>query len=59
MVSRIRFSEKGSDVCYFAMNGQTGEIVGKIPTDSKKLFRLGAIIFAVIFVLGMLGGLLV
>ena len=55
----LTYKAKGSDICYFAMNGQTGEIVGSLPTDSKKLFKLGAIIFAVIFVICMLGGLLV
>lgn len=55
----LTYKAKGGDICYFAMNGQTGEIVGSIPTDSKKLFKLGAIIFAVIFVLCMLGGLFV
>ena len=50
---------QGNQVYYFAMNGQTGEVVGKLPIDNKKLFGLGGIIFAVIFVFLLIGGLLV
>ena len=40
------------------MNAQTGEIVGKLPIDNKKLFGLGGIIFAAAFAVLLLGGLL-
>ena len=50
---------QGNQVYYFAMNGQTGEIVGKLPIDNKKLFSLGGIIFAVLFIILLIGGLLV
>lgn len=53
----LTYREKGDQIYYFAMNGQTGEIVGKLPIDQKKLFGLGAIIFAAVFVLMLLGGL--
>lgn len=49
---------QGSQVYYFAMNAQTGEIVGKLPIDNKKLFGLGGIIFAAVFAVLLLGGLL-
>ena len=49
---------QSSQVYYFAMNAQTGEIVGKLPIDNKKLFGLGGIIFAAIFAVLLLGGLL-
>jgi len=41
------------------MNGQTGEVVGKLPIDNKKLFGLGGIIFAAVFIILLIGGLLV
>lgn len=53
----LTYRERGNQIYYFAMNGQTGEIVGKLPVDKKKLFGLGAIIFLVVFVLMLLGGL--
>ena len=31
---------------YFFMNGQTGKFVGNIPTDTKKVKTLGALIGA-------------
>lgn len=47
----------------FAMNGQTGKFVGNLPVDMGKFWRFffifwlmfGAIAFAVIFILGMMG----
>ncbi len=50
---------QGNQIYYFAMNGQTGEVVGKLPIDNKKLFGLGGIIFAAVFVILLIGGLLV
>ena len=55
----LTYREKGNQVYYFAMNGQTGEIVGKLPVDKKKLFGLGAVIFAVVFAVLLIGGLLI
>ena len=55
----LTYKAKKDEIYYFAMNGQTGEIVGYVPADSKKLLKLGAIVFAVFFVLFLLGGLLV
>ena len=55
----LTYRERGDQVYYFAMNGQTGEIVGKLPIDNKKLFGLGGIIFAVLFVILLIGGLLI
>jgi len=50
---------QGNQIYYFAMNGQTGEVVGKLPIDNKKLFGLGGIIFAAVFIILLIGGLLV
>lgn len=54
----LTYREKGNQVYYFAMNGQTGEIVGKLPVDKKKLFGLAAVIFVVVLVIMLIGGLL-
>ena len=54
----LTYRERGSQVYYFAMNGQTGEIVGKLPVHKKKLFSLGAVIFAAVFALMLMGGLM-
>lgn len=55
----LTYRERGKQVYYFAMNGQTGEIVGKLPVDGKKLFVLAAVIFFVVFVVMLLGGLMI
>ncbi len=54
----LTYREKGNQVYYFAMNGQTGEIVGKLPVDQRKLAILGGIIFIAVFALFLIGGLL-
>lgn len=54
----LTYRERGNQVYYFAMNGQTGEIIGKLPVDYKKLSVLGAIVFAVVFAIFMAGGLM-
>lgn len=38
----------------FAMNGQTGELVGNIPVDRKKAFKYGILIFIITFVIVIL-----
>lgn len=49
----------GKEMYYFAMNGQTGEVCGKLPVDTKKLGVTCAGIFAVITVLvTLIGGLI-
>lgn len=53
----LTYRERGSQVYYFAMNGQTGEIVGKLPVDRMKLTSLGVIVFVAVFALMLLGGL--
>lgn len=49
----------GKDMYYFAMNGQTGEICGKLPIDTRKLGITCAGIFAVVTALvTLIGGLI-
>ena len=55
----LTYREKGNQIYYFAMNGQTGEVVGKLPVAKKKLYGFGAVIFAAVFALFVLGGLLI
>lgn len=54
----LTYREKGNQLYYFAMNGQTGEIVGKLPVAKKKLFGLAAVIFVAVLVIMLIGGLL-
>lgn len=49
----------GRELYYFAMNGQTGKVCGKLPVDMKKLSLTCAGIFAVITALvTLIGGLI-
>lgn len=49
----------GKDTYYFAMNGQTGKVCGKLPLDAKKLGITCAGIFAVVTALvTLIGGLI-
>lgn len=49
----------GAETYYFAMNGQTGRVCGKLPVDTKKLGITCAGIFAVITALvTLIGGLI-
>ena len=54
----LTYRERGNQVYYFAMNGQTGEIIGKLPVDRKKMAILSAVIFLAVFGLLLLGGFL-
>lgn len=54
----LTYRERGDQVYYFAMNGQTGEIVGKLPTDNKRLLLLGAVVFFAVCLICLIGGLL-
>ena len=48
------------EMYYFALNGQTGEICGKLPLDTKKLGITCAGIFAIVTVLiTLIGGLII
>lgn len=54
----LTYRERGSRTYYFAMNGQTGEIVGRLPADPKKLGVLALIVFFAVFGVLLLGGFL-
>ncbi len=53
----LTYSQPGSDkVYYFACNGQTGKICGKLPVDPKKLWIFFAEIFVPLFVVLLIVG---
>lgn len=54
-VMTYRHKEKGKTY-YFAMNGQTGKICGKLPVDSGKMWKLFGSIFIPMFAFLMIGG---
>lgn len=54
----MTYRERGSRIFYFAMNGQTGEIIGKLPVHYQKLFLLSAGVFLAVLILMLLGGLI-
>ena len=43
----------------FAMNGQTGEFVGNIPLDKKKVVIYSSLVFLIVMVLFLIGSLIV
>ena len=48
--------DKTNDIYYFAMNGQSGKIYGKLPVSKKKLGLLFGIIYLISSVLLLIGG---
>ena len=51
----IRDRARGK-IYYFALNGQTGKICGKLPVDRKKIIILFFSVFLPLFLLLMTGG---
>ncbi len=51
----MNFQYEGRDFLY-AMNGQTGKTYGELPLSKGKLAAFGAILFAVLFLICLLGG---
>lgn len=48
--------KRSGKLYYFAMNGQTGEIVGELPLSRGRLAALFAAVFVPVFLLTLLGG---
>ena len=44
---------------YYAMNGQTGKVCGKLPVNMKKLIAVASGVSAVLMAIFMLGGYLI
>ena len=47
-VLNIKYKDK---IYHFALNGQTGKMVGEIPVDKKKLWLMIIIVFVISFVI--------
>ncbi len=54
----LTYKNSKDDIYYYAVNGQTGEVCGKLPLDNKKLGLLFAGLFIGFSLLTFLGGLL-
>lgn len=50
----LTYRTRGKDVYYYAMNGQTGEISGRLPLDKRKLAVLSACITVLCTIIGAL-----
>lgn len=54
----LTYRGKDGSLYYYAMNGQTGEICGRLPVDYVRLGAASGILAAVVFLLILLGGYL-
>ena len=54
----ITYQGQDQKTYYYAINGQTGKVCGELPIDRKKVGIISGILFAIIFLLGLAGGLL-
>lgn len=52
----VTYKGRDGKIYYYSMNGQNGKVYGELPVDKQKVFMLGAIIFVIVFLLGLLGG---
>ena len=52
----VTYKGKDGKVYYYSMNGQTGKVCGELPIDHKKLALVSAAVFAVITIVGLIGG---
>ncbi|MDD3796234.1 MAG: TFIIB-type zinc ribbon-containing protein [Lachnospiraceae bacterium] len=54
----LTYSGRNDKVYYYALNGQNGNVCGKLPVDYGKLGIVSGITAAVVFVIGLIGGYL-
>lgn len=54
----ITYKGRDGKIYYYSMNGQTGEVCGRLPVDKKKLALVSSAVSVAIFILGLMGGLL-
>lgn len=52
----LTYTGRNGHIYYYAMNGQTGNICGELPVDSKKLGIFSGILGAIIMILCLIGG---
>lgn len=55
----LTYKGRNNEVYYYAMNGQTGKVWGRLPIDNGKVATMCAAIFGVAAVLGLLAGYLI
>ena len=55
----LTYAGKNGQRYYYAMNGQTGTVCGKLPIDYKKLGLTSGLVGAVIMILCLIGGFLI
>lgn len=55
----LTYKGKDDTIYYYALNGATKKVFGKLPIDYKKIAAMSGVIFAVVFLLGLLGGYLI
>ncbi len=54
----LTYKGKNGETYYYALNGQNGNVFGRLPVSFGKLFAVATAIFAGVLFLGLLGGLL-
>ncbi len=52
----VTYKGKNGKIYYYSMNGQSGTVYGELPIDYKKVWFLSAMISAIVFILGLIGG---
>lgn len=52
----VTYKGRDGKMYYYSMNGQDGKVYGELPIAYKKVWMLGGIVFAVVFILGLVGG---
>lgn len=52
----VTYKGRDGKMYYYSMNGQNGKVYGELPIDNQKVCILGAVIFVIVFLLGLLGG---
>lgn len=52
----VTYKGRDGKMYYYSMNGQNGKVYGELPVDRQKVCILGAVIFVIVFLLGLLGG---
>ncbi|MGN0335334.1 MAG: TFIIB-type zinc ribbon-containing protein [Lachnospiraceae bacterium] len=52
----VTYRGRNGKVYYYSMNGQTGNVVGELPLDRKKVFTLGGAVTAAVFAAALIGG---
>lgn len=55
----LTYRGKDGKMYYYAMNGQTGEVCGRLPVDYVRLGAVSGILAVVVFLLMLLGGYLI